>query len=153
MSRSLRWTGLLGLFVLAAAFTACVGSDDSEDGESSGGGGDAQAITVTLGDPHEFAIQLSSATASAGEVTYTVTNSGALPHSFAIVRHEGDPSSLPVTGVDVDAAQVEILGDTGPLDPGASGTVTVELEPGAHVVFSNTSGHYTAGMFAPFTVE
>ena len=39
------------------------------------------------------------------------------------------------------------------MDPGATASVTLDLEPGAYVIFSNTGGHYSAGMFTGFTVE
>ena len=32
-------------------------------------------------------------------------------------------------------------------------TFTLDLEPGSYVIFSNTGGHYSAGMFIGFTVE
>lgn len=161
MSHRLRVVGLLGMLVLTAGLVACVGGDDEgADGDSEGGAnggaagsGDTQAVQVTLGQPHEFGIELSSETAEAGNVTFEVTNGGALPHQFAIVQHDGGPDTLPVAQVNVDTSQVEVLGDSGDLDPGATASVQLDLEPGSYVIFSNTSGHYTAGMHAAFTVD
>jgi len=155
MTRKLRWAGLLGVLVLAASLVACVnGGDDDERGSSAERTADPnRTITVTLGSPHEFAIGLSADTISAGEVNFEVTNGGALPHQFVIVQHDGDPGSLPVGQTAVDITQVEVLGESGDLDPGASVTVTQDLEPGSYVIFSNMGGHYGAGMFTPFIVE
>jgi len=158
MSHRLRVVAVLGMLVLTASLIACVGGDDEgADGDSEGGtndgGGDTQAVQVTLGQPHEFGIELSTETAEDGSVTFEVTNAGALPHQFAIVQHDGEPGTLPVSGVTVDTTQVEILGDSGNLDPGVSASIELDLEPGSYVIFSNTGGHYTAGMFAAFTVE
>ena len=72
---------------------------------------------------------------------------------FAIARHDGHPGSLPQDGLNVDATQVDILADSGSMDPGATATITLDLEPGSYVIFSNTGGHYSAGMFIGFTVE
>ena len=165
MSRGLRWGVLAAVFVVAGLLSGCVGGD-SEDGtsEPSGTGGASVAtgeaanladadISVTLGATREFGIELSSPTAAAGEVTFGVTNGGKLPHGFAIARHDGDPGSLPQDGLNVDATQVDILADSGSMDPGATATITLDLEPGSYVIFSNTGGHYSAGMFIGFTVE
>ncbi len=161
MTRKLRWAGLLGVLVLAVGFVGCVDGDGgAENAEGIGSGSDAESaadpartIVVTLGDPHEFAIGLSASTISEGDVTFEVTNGGALPHQFVIVQHEGNPASLPVAQTNVDTTQVEVLGESGDLDPGASATVTLDLESGSYVIFSNMGGHYGAGMFTPFVVE
>ncbi len=152
MSRWLRWGGLAAVFLVAGLQTACVGGDGEGEGDTGDGSGDA-TVAVALGKPHEFGIELSVPSAPAGEVTFEVTNGGSLPHQFAIVRHDGDPGSLPVTDVNVDAAQVEILADSGNMDPGATASIPLDLEPGGYVIFSNTGGHYTAGMYVGFTVE
>lgn len=163
IARSVRWLPVrlpvgwpLGALVLAVALalTGCVDGDaESEEPAGSGGNGEGVTVEVTLGQPHEFAIQLSPDTVASGAVTFEVRNAGELPHQFVLTRHEGDPSSLPVVDVGVDTAAIEILGDSGALDPGASASVTAELEPGTYVVFSNLGGHYSAGMFTTLTVE
>lgn len=146
--------GLALSVILAGVLVGCVGADDdpSERGSEAAPDPD-QTVQVTLGTPHEFAIGLSPDTISAGAVTFQVTNGGALPHQFVIVPHEGDPSSLPIAQVNVDTTQVEVLADSGPLDPAATFSATVELDPGAYVIFSNIGGHYTAGMYTAFTAE
>lgn len=153
MSHRLRAAGLFGMLVLAASLLACVGG---AEGDSEGGGtssGDTKVVQVTLGQPHEFGIELSAPTVEAGSVTFEVSNDGALPHQFAIVQHDGEPGALPVSEVTVDTTQVEILGDSGNLDPGSSAAIELDLGRGSYVIFSNTGGHYTAGMYAAFTVE
>ncbi len=158
MNRRLRWSGLVGLVVLGALAAALVGCVGASDDDGSEGGTEATAdpertVAVTLGSPHEFAIGLSPETVSAGTVTFEVTNGGALPHQFVIVPHEGDAGSLPLAQVSVDTTQVEVLGDSGSLDPAATATITADLDAGTYVIFSNLGGHYTAGMFTSFTVD
>lgn len=153
------WSGGLGatimLALVGALFAGCVGAGEDTDGSNSSGGGGSgdTTVDVTFGQPHEFGIELGADSAPAGEVTFEVTNAGALPHQFVIVRHDGEADSLPTVEVNVDTTQVEILGDSGNLDPDQSATVPVNLDAGSYVIYSSTGGHYQAGMFAPFTVE
>lgn len=157
MSHRLRVVGLLAMLVLTASLLACVGDDDDgTDGDSESGasaGADNQPVQVTLGQPHEFGIELSTESVEAGGVTFEVTNEGALPHQFAIVQHDGDPGTLPIDQVNVDITEVEILADSGNLDPGATASLPLDLEPGSYVIFSSTGGHYLAGMYIAFTVQ
>ena len=157
MTRRSRWSGLLGLAavaVIAGALIGCVGAEDDAATEGAETTADPnRTVAVTLGTPHEFAIGLSQESISAGSVTFEVTNGGALPHQFVIVPHQGEPTSLPVAQVNVDTTQVEVLADSGPLDPAGTFTATIELEPGGYVIFSNIGGHYSAGMFVAFTAE
>jgi len=153
MSRRLRWAALVGVLALAVGLAGCVDGDDDVSEGADIAPDPARTIVVTLGEPHEFAIGLSAGTISSGEVTFEVTNGGALPHQFILVAHEGDPASLPLANVNVDITQVRVLGESGDLDPAATATITVDLEAGSYVIFSNMGGHYGAGMFTPFVVE
>lgn len=150
----LRWGGLSLMLGLAVTLTGCVDGDDSGP-SGTGGAEDSErsTVSVTMGQPHEFGLELSATDAPAGDVTFEVTNQGALPHQFAIVQHEGDPGALPMADGNVDLDALDILGDSGGLDPGATASVNVELEAGSYVIFSSTGGHYNAGMFTGFTVE
>ena len=38
------------------------------------------------------------------------------------------------------------------LDPGASGSLTVALQPGKYLLICNVPGHYASGMWTEFTV-
>jgi hypothetical protein len=99
----------------------------------------------------------------AGEITFSVENIG--PDDvleFAIVRTDLAPDALPRlpdNTVDESAAGLEVLGRVEELAVGESGSVTVDLEPGAYVLVCNlfeaaeNEAHYDAGMFSGFTVE
>ncbi len=133
---------LLVLITVAISLTfAACGDDDDSSGESaeststteettaSGGGGETVDISET-----EFSLDPSEATVPAGEVTFAVTNDGGITHNLEV---EGN-------GVE------EITDD---LDPGASGELTVDLEPGTYEMYCAIGDHADQGMEGEVTVE
>jgi len=64
----------------------------------------------------EWTIQLSDATVPAGEVTFTVTNGGSIPHALEVEGH-GTEQQTPL------------------IQPGASATLTLTLTPGTYEVY------------------
>lgn len=91
------------------------------------------ATTVDVSEK-EFSITL-PATVSAGAVTFRVTNNGTIPHSFEI-QGQGTDQKL-----------------SEPLQPGAQGTLTVNLTPGTYTVFCPVDNHKGQGMQAQLTVR
>jgi uncharacterized cupredoxin-like copper-binding protein len=158
---------IVALFSLALLAAAC--GDDDEDGNGNGdeptatqpadgdeppddvtdGGG---TVDVSVG---EFFVTPSPATIGAGTVTFSVSNDGAIPHNFLVIKSDEDPSGLPVDGdtFTVDEDQVDVLGVSSDLDSGATEEVTVDLEQGNYVLICNIPTHYEAGTFVGFTVE
>jgi plastocyanin len=109
----------VALSLLVAAALAGCGSDDGDDGEAA----PADAVELVATD---FAFEPSSLTLdAAGEHTLTLRNDGEFPHALAFD--------------DLDAA-------TGNVDPGASGEVTVELEPGSYTLYCPVGNHRDQGM-------
>ena len=109
----------VALSLLVAAALAGCGSDDGDDGEAA----PADAVELVATD---FAFEPSSLTLdAAGEHTLTLANQGEFPHALAFD--------------DLDAA-------TGNVDPGASGEVTVELEPGSYTLYCPVGNHRDQGM-------
>jgi uncharacterized cupredoxin-like copper-binding protein len=125
------------------ALAACGGDDDDEETtaassettttEASGGGGGAQTIDVS---ETEYAIDPADPTVDAGTVTFQVTNDGQVTHNLEI---EGN-------GIE----ETEIEGD---LDPGASGDLTVDLQPGTYEWYCPIDGHKDQGMEGEVTVK
>ena len=106
--------------LLAAALAGC-GSDDDGDGGDEAAPADAVELVAT-----DFAFEPSSLTLdAAGEHTLALANEGEFPHALAFD--------------DLDAA-------TGNVDPGASGEVTVELEPGSYTLYCPVGNHRDQGM-------
>src|SRR6266699_1081998 len=75
--------------------------------------GDRAAVSVTLS---EWKVELSSSSITAGPVTFTVTNTGTIPHAFE-VEGQGIEQETPV------------------IQPGSSATLTLTLKPGTYEVY------------------
>lgn len=127
---------ILCLAAVPLVFAACGGDDDETttaasetETSASGGGGETIDITAT-----EFAFDPSTATVPAGEVTFALTNDGAIPHNLEI---EGDG--------------VEEVTET--IEGGASTELAVELESGTYRMYCNIGDHADQGMDGEVTVE
>ena len=148
--RQRRRTALLTSSILVVAFlgAAC----DSGDGE----------VEVTL---QEFSVVLGSGSASAGEVTFNVTNEGPNdPHEFVVFRTDLAPDALPTSedgSVDEEGEGVTLIDEIEDIAVGDSPTLTVSLDAGSYVFICNIveeeegalESHYQEGMRVGFTVE
>jgi plastocyanin len=110
--------------------TGSTSADTSTEASDSGSSGSADvSISET-----EYQLDPSDPTAQAGEVTVEAVNDGATVHDLEI---EGN-------GVE------EEIDD---LDPGSSGEVTVDLEPGTYEIYCGIADHREQGMEGELTVE
>jgi plastocyanin len=138
----MRVVRILAVVAIAATFglaAGCGGDDDDDDEaaapeatapeeEAAGGGGAATEVGMT-----EYAFEPADLTAAQGD-TLTATNDGELPHNYTI-EADGDE----VTSGDVD--------------PGSSGELTVDVDPGDYDVICTIPGHAEQGMTGTITVE
>ena len=100
-------------------------------------------------------IKASPDTAKAGVVKFDVTNDSKDTIHEMIVMYMADPSKpLPYIDAEqrVDEDKAGDKGEVSELDPGASGSLTVNLQPGEYLLICNVPGHYAAGMWTTFTV-
>lgn len=118
-------TRTLGLLAAVALVALGCGNGD--------GGGDAERsndLTIEAGDlfyePEELA-------ASAGEINFTMENTGAVEHDL-IIEETDD----------------QIIGE---LEPGESASGSVTLEAGTYTLYCAVVGHREAGMEATLDVE
>jgi uncharacterized cupredoxin-like copper-binding protein len=102
-------------------------------------------------------MDLSASTVKAGKVTFEVTNvsKNDEEHEFLIAKTDLAPDQIPTTqaGARIQESKLPDLQELGDLEPGESGTLTVDLTPGKYLLFCNEEGHFAAGMYAYLTVE
>jgi uncharacterized cupredoxin-like copper-binding protein len=132
---------LLGVLCLAVTLAACGGSASQSDqtptnpeagvaqqGEAAGGGSTTVNVVAK-----NMRFALDPAQASAGTITFVVTNDDPMPHDFAIE----------VNGVEHKTAMI---------DAGKTESLIVDLEPGMYKYRCTVTGHALAGMRGTFTV-
>ena len=157
----LQWHRIGMLFVLGAlslGLLAACSSDADEEAEP-------EATTepeATASEPmdttvasvlSEWAVTADPTTVPAGEVTFEVSNTGAIPHELAIVHTDLAADALPVADGVVNEAELDVVGRVEEFAGGAESSGTFELEAGSYVLICNIPAHYSQGMHAAFTVE
>jgi plastocyanin len=139
---------LIAVVIPIALFAAC-GDDDDDDAttaasdtteetttedtttEDTGGSGGGETIDIT---ETEFSIDPPDPTATAGEVTFAITNEGGASHNL-----------------EVEGNGVEEVSDT--IEGGQSTELTVDLEAGTYVLYCAVGDHRAQGMEGELTVE
>ena len=92
----------------------------------------------------------------AGEVTFVVkNNSKKTIHEMLVIPIKSKTAKLPFIAaenrINEDAAKK--LGEVSELDPGKSGSLTLNLKSGKYALICNVPGHYGAGMWTILTVN
>jgi len=164
----------IGIGVMALAFVAgCSSSSKSSSSSSAttaGGGGVTVGTTAgttvnvvvsdTKGLNGKMTMVVTPATAKAGNVTFTVKNSGTIDHEVVVLKLKSGQTatSLKITSFEGEANRVDessSVGETGdpPLKPGETRSFTVkDMAAGAYALVCNIAKHYGLGMRAPFAV-
>jgi uncharacterized cupredoxin-like copper-binding protein len=148
------------LVALTLVAAACDSDDDGGSIDGTDGGG--TSVEVTL---QEFAVLPAAESASAGDVTFNVTNEGPEDvHEFVVFKTDLEPDALPTApdgSVDEEGEGVELIDEIEDIAVGDAPTLTVSLDPGSYVFICNivededdeTIVHYQQGMRTGFTVE
>jgi uncharacterized cupredoxin-like copper-binding protein len=92
--------------------------------------------SATHGSPSHMGITIYQHTIKAGAVTFEVKNN----------------SEKTVHESRLDESKTKSLGEVSELDPGKSGTLTLNLKPGKYLLTCNVPTHYMAGMWTLLTV-
>lgn len=111
-----------------------------------------KSVTATQS---EFKIDLGSAKAATGSVTFAIKNSGTIVHEFVVMKSDLAPDKLPTTAEGkVDEASTELthVDEVENIAAGAPAELTVDLAPGKYVLICNLPGHYAGGMHAGLEV-
>ena len=143
---------------LIAGF-AIAGCAADSGSPSQGGGGETTAIDVAL---QEWAVVPSAASASAGDVTFAVTNDGPVDiHEFVVLKTDLDPADLPIDehgAVTEDGEGIEVVDEIEDIPVGESEELSVTLDAGNYILLCNIydegedEAHYAMGMRTAFEV-
>lgn len=121
------WRRMSVVAVASVALAACGGGGDDGGGAATAEDGSIQMEAGDLYfDPEEYS-------AEAGEVEIVVENVGAVEHDV-VVEEVGDTSVVHV-------------------EPGQTGSGTIDLEAGTYTVYCSIPGHREAGMEATLNVS
>ncbi len=137
--------GWLLVTFAALAATACGGSEAKP-----------VDVAVTL---QEWSIATSQEVVKPGEVVFTVTNAGTMPHGLLIIKSDLPPDGLQVADGKVDEKAVNIVGQIQPFDAGTTQTLQLKMTPGKYLLISNVvqgeppESDYLNGMVAPLLLE
>lgn len=117
----------------------------------------AETVTVKLTDKgmDSMHMDISTNQVKAGKVTFNVTNSSqTLVHEFIVAKSDQPVETLPYDEKEneIKESAVKVANEIEDMDPGKSGTLTINLDPGSYLLLCNKSGHFKAGMFNRLTV-
>jgi len=143
------WVAVAALPV--ATLIACGGGGSTTGSAiASAGGGTTVAV-----DEKEFAIGVNPTSIPAGDVKFSIKNSGTVVHEFVVIDTDLASDQLPQASgeVDEDAEALTAVDEVEDIDAGAEKSLSVNLPAGHYVVICNVPGHYAAGMHTEFTVQ
>ncbi|MGI8551795.1 MAG: sulfocyanin-like copper-binding protein [Dehalococcoidia bacterium] len=133
------------LLVVAVSSAAAIGLPSC--GGSSGGGPQVN------GTWDSFSAKVTPGTASAGKITFNVTNAAAIEHEFVVLKTDTPQEQLAV-GADGKVPELGKVGEIAEFKgPNVSKKLTLDLKPGKYVLVCNTPGHYQKGIHVGFTVQ
>lgn len=120
------------------------------------GMGVKKAKGATHGTNSHMGITIYQNSIKAGPVTFAVkNNSEKTIHEMLVlpIRDTSTPLTYLKNDNRLDEDKIKSLGEVSELDPGKSGTLTLNLKPGNYLLACNVPGHYMAGMWAMLTVK
>jgi plastocyanin len=121
------------ILVLAAAAVVLVAAATAQARTSRA----AATVAVTAGKPSEFGYKLSTKTVAHGTVTFTVTNAGAIPHTFKLCSAQAKTAT----------ANTCAGHGTANISPGAKATLKVTIaKAGTYEYLCTIAGHAAGGM-------
>ena len=88
-------------------------------------------------------------------MTFEVTNNSEKTiHEMLVLPIKETSTPLPYLKGEnrLDEKKTNSLGEVSELDPGKSGTLTLNMKPGKYLLVCNVPGHYAAGMWTLLTV-
>lgn len=154
MPSARRSTSLISLSSLAIVALLALGasacSDEGGGSNGDGGGESGETIGTVIND---FSITLDPATATAGAMTFEITNDGPSEHEVEIFRGAADPASIEVESGVALLDDFELITEAENIVPGASASLSADLDAGEYLIVCNLPTHFEQGMYTAFTVE
>jgi uncharacterized cupredoxin-like copper-binding protein len=115
-----------------------------------------QGLSNTVsGSLKEWEVDVDAGGATAGPVTFTITNNGTIEHEFLVVKTDIPDGEIPVVDdkFSEESEGVEVIDEIEGFGKGETGTLTVDLQPGNYQLVCNITAHYAAGMHTAFVVK
>jgi uncharacterized cupredoxin-like copper-binding protein len=115
------------------------------------GCGGPGGVTANLTDT---GIQVTPSTATAGDVTFHITNSSATEkHEFVVIQTDLSADQLPLDA-DGNIAEDKLTspGEKGDMGPGEKADLILKLPAGHYQLICNLPQHFKLGMHTSFTV-
>jgi uncharacterized cupredoxin-like copper-binding protein len=153
------------IIALAAGFAllgvACGGDSETDGGAevptgATGGTSEGTSIALSIGEdgPDSMFMNLNSATAPTGVVTFVITNEGKKEHEFVVLS---TPTAADALNYDDAADEVveddyTVVDEIEEIPAGSTENLTVDLTAGHYALICNLEGHYRMGMQADFDV-
>ncbi|MBI3514875.1 MAG: copper resistance protein [Proteobacteria bacterium] len=113
------------------------------------------AVKVT-GEQHEtMTLEPNPPSVKAGRITFRVENAANTESHEMIVARVADPKApqpYDEAKKRVIESKLQALGEVSKILPGQTKALTLALKPGKYLLVCNHTGHYKAGMVAPFEV-
>lgn len=133
---------LVGALAASILFGSCADNSSSVDQQ-------------VEGQMSEWAITLDDDTATAGPLTFRISNDGTIDHEFLILKTNIPNGEIPVEGgiFEEDLASIEVIDEIPPFSAGSTAEITVDLQRGLYQLVCNLPGHYEAGMHTTLNVE
>lgn len=142
------------IHVIAGALTAGLVFATSACGKdpTDGVNGSGNDVSGTL---KEWAVTVNKTSATAGEVSFSVTNAGTIEHEFVVVKTDYENGKIPKSGntINEKAPGVEVIDEIAQFPVNDTRELTVSLESGSYQLLCNLPGHYAAGMHTVFSVS
>ncbi len=103
-----------------------------------------------------MSIDVNNKQALRGKVTFEVTNaSKTMIHEMIVAPIKDENQIMPYddAGFKVKEEDSTHLGEVSELDPGKTGSLTLDLKPGKYLLYCNVAGHYMDGMWTIVEVK
>jgi uncharacterized cupredoxin-like copper-binding protein len=151
-TRSRTATAIVGAILVAAVAVGSVSLAGSNSSKKHNAAAPRAAASGGLvnGWLNDFKIAPSTASVSAGKVTFVATNVGKTIHELVVLRTDKSAGALLHGKRASEAGHVGEIGDFG---AGHTRRLTLNLKPGHYSLICNLPGHYMAGMHIDFTVR